>query len=146
MRLHENTSLFADAVRFTAQNMNLPPEYVEKDYWITYALHTIFQSSIGKDVIFKGGTALAKCYMLIERFSEDIDLVVVRYDDESDTRLKSKLKDISNIVGVLLPEVGVYPINRPLPALYQWKDRKKRTYIQRESELSVSNVKNSSKS
>ena len=78
MRLHQNIPLFRDAVRITAQQMNIPSEFVEKDYWVTYALFTIFHNEIGKDTVFKGGTALSKCYHLIERFSEDIDLVVLR--------------------------------------------------------------------
>lgn len=68
MKLHENISLYRDAIRFTAQQMKLKPEYVEKDYWVTYALFTIFQSEIGKDTVFKGGTALSKCYQMIDRF------------------------------------------------------------------------------
>jgi predicted nucleotidyltransferase component of viral defense system len=28
--------------------------YVEKDYWVTYALFTIFNNEIGKDTVFKG--------------------------------------------------------------------------------------------
>ena len=46
MKLHENISLFKDAIRFTAQEMNLKPEYVEKDYWVTYALFTIYNNKI----------------------------------------------------------------------------------------------------
>ena len=49
---------------------------VHKDYWVTYALFTIFTNEIGKDTVFKGGTALSKCFSMIEHFSEDIDLVV----------------------------------------------------------------------
>jgi predicted nucleotidyltransferase component of viral defense system len=52
--------------------MKIPAIYVEKDYWVTYALFTIFNNEIGKDTVFKGGTALSKCYNMIERFSEDI--------------------------------------------------------------------------
>lgn len=63
--------------------MNLKPEYVEKDYWVTYALFAIFNSGIGKDTIFKGGTALSKCYKMIDRFSEDIDLVTLRREGET---------------------------------------------------------------
>jgi hypothetical protein len=44
MNLHNNISLYRDAIRFTAQQMNLQPEYVEKDYWVTYALFTIFNN------------------------------------------------------------------------------------------------------
>lgn len=54
MKLHENISLYKDAIRFTAQQMKLKPEHVEKDYWVTYALFTIFNSEIGTDIIFKG--------------------------------------------------------------------------------------------
>jgi hypothetical protein len=107
MKLHENISLYRDAIRFTAQQMNLQPEYVEKDYWVTYALFTIFNNEIGNDTIFKGGTALSKCYNLIERFSEDIDLVVLRREGETDSKLKSKLKKVSNTIESILPEVEI---------------------------------------
>ncbi|PKP29596.1 MAG: hypothetical protein CVU00_14815 [Bacteroidetes bacterium HGW-Bacteroidetes-17] len=107
MILHQNQDLFRDAVRITAQQMNIPPIYVEKDYWVTYALYTIFNSEIGKDTVFKGGTALSKCYELIERFSEDIDLVVLRREGETDSRLKTKIKEVSKLIEPVLPEVEI---------------------------------------
>lgn len=107
MKLHQNKELFMDAVRVTAQHMNLPPIYIEKDYWVTFALHKIFHSEIGKDAIFKGGTALSKCYKMIERFSEDIDLVVLRHEGETDNKLKSKLKSIGQSIENELPEVEI---------------------------------------
>ena len=72
MILHQNKELFVNYIRITAQQMKIPAIYVEKDYWVTYALFTIFNNEIGKDTVFKGGTALSKCYNIIERFSEDI--------------------------------------------------------------------------
>lgn len=84
--------------------MQIPVIYVEKDYWITYALYHIFNSEISKDVIFKGGTALSKCYNLIERFSEDIDLVVLKRDGDSNSKMKGKLRKISQIVDGIMPE------------------------------------------
>lgn len=114
MKLHENISLYRDAIRFTAQQMNLKPEYVEKDYWVTYTLFTIFNSEIGKDTVFKGGTALSKCYQMIERFSEDIDLVVLRHEGETNSRLKSKLKGISRVVETVLPEVSMEGITHKM--------------------------------
>jgi len=114
MKLHQNISLFRDAVSVTAQRMNIPPEFVEKDYWVTYALFTIFNNEIGKDTIFKGGTALSKCYNMIERFSEDIDLVVLRREGETDSRLKSKLKAVSTVVEAVLPEVPIEGITHKM--------------------------------
>lgn len=107
MNLHENKTLFRQAVQFTADQMKIPAIYVEKDYWITYALFTIFNNDIGKDTVFKGGTALSKCYNMIERFSEDIDLVVLRREGETDSKLKSKLKAVSTIVETVFPEVPI---------------------------------------
>jgi hypothetical protein len=114
MTLHENISLYRDAIRFTAQQMNLKPVYIEKDYWVTYALFTIFKNEIGKDTVFKGGTALSKCYNMIERFSEDIDLVVLRREGETDSKLKSKLKAVSTIVETVLPEVTIEGITHKM--------------------------------
>lgn len=107
MKLHENKVLFRQAVQFTADQMNIRAIYVEKDYWVTYALYTIFHDPIGKDTVFKGGTALSKCYDMIDRFSEDIDLVVLRREGETDSRLKSKLKAISEVIAAVLPEVEI---------------------------------------
>ena len=94
MTLHENKALFKDAVFATASQKNLPDMYIEKDYWVTLALYTIFKSDIGSQVVFKGGTALSKCFQAIERFSEDIDLVVLRNEGESDSHLTKKIKPI----------------------------------------------------
>lgn len=105
MRLHQNKSLFDQAIRATAQQKGLPEIYIEKDYWVTLALHTIFNSSIGKETVFKGGTALSKCFGLIERFSEDIDLVVLRAENETNNQLTNKIKTISLVVAEVLPEV-----------------------------------------
>jgi len=104
MKLHQNPQLFDQAIRATAQQKQLQEIYIEKDYWVTYALHTIFKHEIGNQTVFKGGTALSKCYGLIERLSEDIDLVVVNSGDENDNQLKKKIKTITNVVSEILPE------------------------------------------
>lgn len=114
MKLHENKTLFRQAVQFTADQMNIPAIYVEKDYWVTYTLFTIFNNEIGKDTVFKGGTALSKCYNMIERFSEDIDLVVLRREGETDSKLKSKLKAVSTVVEGVLPEVVIEGITHKM--------------------------------
>ncbi len=112
MNLHENQQLFRQAVQAASDRMQIPAIYVEKDYWVTYALHLIFHQDIGKETIFKGGTALSKCFDFIKRFSEDVDLVVLRNDGETDNRLKSKLKKISNLIEPVLPEVEIEGLTR----------------------------------
>jgi hypothetical protein len=51
---------------------------------------------------------------MIERFSEDIDLVVLRREGETDSKLKSKLKAVSTVVETVLPEVPVKGITHKM--------------------------------
>lgn len=112
MRLHEDEKLFNQAVLFTAQQKGIAEIYVEKDYWVTLALQKIFTNQIGNEIVFKGGTALQKCYNMIQRFSEDIDLVVIREKEESNNQLKKKIGKISRIINEVLPEVDVSSITQ----------------------------------
>ena len=114
MTLHENKQLFRQAVQFTAQQKGIPEIYVEKDYWVTYALHTIFKHKIGEEAVFKGGTALLKCYDLIYRFSEDIDIVVLRREGESNSKLTTKIRQISSVVNAVLPEVDIAEVTQKM--------------------------------
>ena len=60
-----------------AQRMALAPAVVEKDFWVCYTLdHLFHRSGFAESMVFKGGTSLSKAFGLIERFSEDIDLIL----------------------------------------------------------------------
>lgn len=61
----------------TAAKMGMTDAIVEKDFWVCYMLDYLFHRCAWKDnIAFKGGTSLSKAYGLIERFSEDIDLIL----------------------------------------------------------------------
>ena len=63
--------------RATAQAMQAHEAIVEKDFWVCWILDYLFQLSPWKNnIVFKGGTSLSKAYHIIERFSEDIDLIL----------------------------------------------------------------------
>lgn len=63
------------AFRITSTHTGYPAHVVEKDFWVTYLLDTLFNRlTHAHRLMFKGGTSLSKCYNIIERFSEDIDL------------------------------------------------------------------------
>lgn len=72
MYLHNDLDLFKDITSETALMLSMDPSIIEKDYYVTLLLKEIAERQ--PDVIFKGGTSLSKCYKLINRFSEDIDL------------------------------------------------------------------------
>ncbi|MEA3288356.1 MAG: nucleotidyl transferase AbiEii/AbiGii toxin family protein [Candidatus Marinimicrobia bacterium] len=107
MNLHENEELFQDAVVATAQMLDIPEIFVEKDYWVTLVLHKIFHSSMAEAAVFKGGTALSKCHGLIERFSEDIDMVVLKNPGDSHSQLDRKVRKIGKVVESILPEIHI---------------------------------------
>ncbi|MEI9945848.1 MAG: nucleotidyl transferase AbiEii/AbiGii toxin family protein [Chitinophagaceae bacterium] len=75
----------------------LSPEVVEKDWWVTLTLQAIFKTEYAPHILFKGGTSLSKCWKLINRFSEDIDLALDREflgfgGNLSNTRIKALKK------------------------------------------------------
>lgn len=59
--------------------LGLPPAAIEKDFWVCWTLKKLFNlPEWGSHLIFKGGTSLSKGWALIERFSEDVDIVINR--------------------------------------------------------------------
>ena len=61
----------------TAIGLDAPS--IEKDFWVCFTLRELFAlPESGPHLTFKGGTSLSKCWALIERFSEDIDVVIDR--------------------------------------------------------------------
>lgn len=69
----ERSELFSES----AAQKGTTPAVVEKDFWVAWVLYRLFQEpDLARLLMFKGGTSLSKAYHLIERFSEDIDLVL----------------------------------------------------------------------
>lgn len=61
----------------TATAMAITPAAAEKDFWLCWVLMQLFEvPELAGCLRFKGGTCLSKCFNLIQRFSEDIDLIL----------------------------------------------------------------------
>ena len=87
-----------------SERSGLPSSAVEKDWWVTLSLNIIFSLPYANQIIFKGGTSLSKAWNLIERFSEDIDLVIDRKHlgfegDLSKTQVKKLRKASYSFIG-----------------------------------------------
>jgi len=73
LSLDQRKDLFSE----TAARRNMQPAIVEKDFWVCWTLAKLFgHEKLKKLLMFKGGTSLSKVFHLIERFSEDIDLIL----------------------------------------------------------------------
>ena len=87
--LHEHED-FKYFIMEAAKQVNLSEFIVEKDYWVTYLLKNLVKSEFANEFVFKGGTCLSKAYNLIERFSEDIDLLMIETDKTQSKTQKEK--------------------------------------------------------
>ena len=78
-RLVQDPDAVAALAARVADRIGLPAEQIEKDFWVTEVLRGVTRAAgeLGVDVVFKGGTSLSKAYHLIERFSEDVDVLVI---------------------------------------------------------------------
>jgi predicted nucleotidyltransferase component of viral defense system len=73
LQIKDRTELF----QATAISMGMQPNVIEKDFWVCFMLDHLFHDCRYKNAfVFKGGTSLSKSYHVIERFSEDIDLIL----------------------------------------------------------------------
>ena len=78
-----------ELIQETSAALGILPAIVEKDFWVCWVLKKIFTNQALKPhLVFKGGTSLSKVFQLIERFSEDVDLILdwglLGYGEEED--------------------------------------------------------------
>jgi hypothetical protein len=100
MLLHTNKEVFKEIITATAVNSKgLQNHQVEKDYFVSLFLKELSKLENDVDIVFKGGTSLSKCYNVIDRFSEDIDLTINFPDNKAGRGLRRRLKE--NIVSTI---------------------------------------------
>ena len=95
--LHNKKDTFEQLVLRTSEYLEVKAEIVEKDYFVTLFLKRI--AAVMPDIVFKGGTTLSKCYHIIKRFSEDIDLNLqseIKPPERKRRQLKANIIQIIN--------------------------------------------------
>lgn len=89
LNIEDRKDIFQEA----AYIKGISPAIMEKDFWVCWVLRNIFADEyLSKIMLFKGGTSLSKVFKVIERFSEDIDLIL-------DWRLLTESDPLSPISG-----------------------------------------------
>lgn len=73
-----------------AETCKFSTELIEKDYHLTRILHKVSEKQV-KDLVFKGGTCLNKCYLDFHRLSEDLDFI---YNKNIKNLSKNQIKKI----------------------------------------------------
>ncbi|MET1249039.1 nucleotidyl transferase AbiEii/AbiGii toxin family protein [Sporolactobacillus sp. STCC-11] len=103
MNLHQNKELFKEVINAVSEYSGLKGSIIEKDYYVSLLLERIKMNY--PQIVFKGGTSLSKCYHLINRFSEDIDLNFqqdVEKTRAEKRRLKQAIIGSANEIGMCL--------------------------------------------
>ena len=94
--LHDDKDFFEKVILDTSEKYNILPVIIEKDYYVTLFLKEIVKRQ--PNIIFKGGTSLSKCYRLINRFSEDIDLNIESDDKPTEGQRKALVTNVKNVI------------------------------------------------
>ena len=105
MNLHHDKEALEELIIGAANELAIPTNVIEKDYYVTITLKALSEKVT--DLVFKGGTSLTKCYQLLDRFSEDIDL---SYTAESGVPGESRKKQLKKAIVSTMEEFD-FPIN-----------------------------------
>lgn len=117
--LRDKPDDFNALVSATAGAIRIDPAFVEKDYWVTEVLRAACADRVTRradgteatvSFVFKGGTSLSRVFAIIERFSEDVDMLAVFPENCSESARHKVLKqvdaDVVAATGVLRPPSG----------------------------------------
>lgn len=94
--LHNDRETFEQVILKVSEDTGIEASIIEKDYYVTLFLKRI--ADIQPNIIFKGGTSLSKCYKVINRFSEDIDLNIETDSKPTEGQRKQLKKNIVSII------------------------------------------------
>lgn len=100
MKLHLDKDAFRTLILNVAEQTNIRPDILEKDYYVTLLLEELANKQENLPAYFKGGTALYKALGGIRRFSEDIDLTISIdgcSNNQAKTRLENAAKRFSSL-------------------------------------------------
>ena len=101
--LHKDREQFLEAIYLAEHQTGIMAQVIEKDYYVTMILRLLADRA--SYIVFKGGTSLSKCYKVIKRFSEDIDITV-------DTSLsQGEKKKLKKIIVDIVEELGLQIAN-----------------------------------
>ncbi len=72
----KNLSMLANRLLKENGGQRIQEQILERDYCVSWFLAGLDNSDLKNKLVFKGGTALKKCYFLDYRFSEDMDFTM----------------------------------------------------------------------
>lgn len=109
--LHLDAAPFAESVRYTAATTGFAPRLVEKDYFCSLVLASLAGAG---ELVFKGGTCLAKVHAGFYRLSEDLDFAISTPLDATRGRRRSAIASVKAVLDELPRRQPALRIAAPL--------------------------------
>jgi predicted nucleotidyltransferase component of viral defense system len=103
---------FRAAVNFTAQRTGFAARLIEKDYFCSVLLE--YLASASKDLVFKGGTCLAKVYAGFYRLSEDLDFVISMSTNAKRTDRSKQAGALKHALADMAAQLPAFRMVQPL--------------------------------
>lgn len=104
-----------NTIELVARQLGISEAFVEKDWYVTQVLSTLTKiQHPGFELVFSGGTALSKAHKLIERFSEDLDFIIVGNLEPSRKVLsvyKKNLLESLQVAGLKIKDGAIHSKN-----------------------------------
>ncbi len=111
--LHEDEKRFRSAIAYTAVQTGFSERLIEKDYYCSLMLAFLFERE--RNLVFKGGTCLAKVQAGFYRMSEDLDFCIPMPCDTSQGTRRSQMKGLKKAINDDLPhDLPVFRVRQPM--------------------------------
>jgi hypothetical protein len=112
LRLREDQDYFRAATDFTAQVTAFAPRLVEKDCLCTVLLE--YLAAACPELVFKGGTCLAKIHAGFYRLSEDLDFMIPTSADTPRSRRSRQAVGLKKAIAELPRRLPLFRVIEPL--------------------------------
>ena len=109
IRAHEDAVLFREAVNFTAAETGFAARLIEKDYFCTVLL-AYLSAAGGAELVFKGGTCLAKVHSELYRLSEDLDYTIPVPVDAKRKERSSRVESVKTALNGLKRAIPAFQV------------------------------------
>lgn len=106
-RFRDSAPLDDSAEAAAALMGDVNAETLVKDYWVTEVLRALVDGYT-ENFAFKGGTSLTKAFHCVDRFSEDIDILITEKPDDMsfDRLMKTMASVVTDSTGLVGERVG----------------------------------------
>jgi predicted nucleotidyltransferase component of viral defense system len=111
-RFHEEAEMFRDALALTREQTGFAERLIEKDYFCTALLE--YLAAAGNQLVFKGGTCLAKVHANFYRLSEHLDFVIPMPTDTPRPQRSKQAAAMKEAVAALPKRIPFFRLVEPL--------------------------------